>query len=259
MEKFSRALRIRWLWFQWTNPERPWNGRAVPVDAEDMALFNAATVVTVGNGLKASFWQSSWIHGRPPANLCPLLYKHSRRNNRTVREAVMNGSWIGDIAYNLNHELLIEYFKLWTAIETAGINLDDTSEDKITWTLESSGEYSAKSAYAVQFAGQISSNYPALIWNVWAPPKCKFFVWLLLQDRLWTAARLQLRGWKNNYSCALCERNLETAQHLYFECPYSRLVWQLVASWSSCNSLNPASWREERDLEGGWPPRLSDV
>jgi len=27
---------------------------------------------------------------------------------------------------------------------------------------------------------------------------CKFFVWLLLQDRLWTAARLQLRGWSNN-------------------------------------------------------------
>jgi len=64
----------------------------------------------------------------------------------------MNESWIGDIAYNLNHELLSEYFKLWTAIETAGIDLDDTSEDKITWTLESSGEYLAKSAYAVQFA-----------------------------------------------------------------------------------------------------------
>jgi hypothetical protein len=74
-------------------------------------------------------------------------------------------------------------------------------------------------------------------------------IWLLLQDRLWTAARLQLRGRKNNYFCALCERNLETAQHLFFECPYSRLVWQLVASWSSCNSLNPASWRDERDLE----------
>jgi len=131
----------------------------------------------------------------------------------------------------------------------AGIDLDDTREDKITWTLENSGEYSAKSAYEVQFAGQITSNYPVLIWKIWAPPKCKFFVWLLLQDRPWTAARLQLRGWKNNYFCALCERNQETAQHLFFECTYSRSVWQLVASWSSCDSLNPANWRDELGLE----------
>jgi len=177
----------------------------MPVDAEDVALFNAATVVTVRNGLKASFWHSSWIDGRPPASLCPLLYKHSRRKNRTVREAVLTGSCIGDIAYNLNHELLNECFKLWAAIEMAGIDLDDNREDTITWTLENSGEYSAKSAYEVQFAGQITSNYPVLIWKIWAPPKCKFFVWLLLQDRLWTVARLQLRGWKNNYFYALCQ------------------------------------------------------
>ena len=118
----------------------------------------------------------------------------------------MTGSCIGDIAYNLNHELLNECFKLWAAIEMAGIDLDDNREDTITWTLENSGEYSAKSAYEVQFAGQITSNYPVLIWKIWAPPKCKFFVWLLLQDRLWTAARLQLRGWKNNYFYALCQR-----------------------------------------------------
>jgi len=31
----------------------PWNGTVMPVDAEDVALFNAATVVTVRNGHKA--------------------------------------------------------------------------------------------------------------------------------------------------------------------------------------------------------------
>lgn len=75
LSRFSRALRIRWLWFRWSSPERPWNGSELSVDAEDMALFNAATAVTVRNGLKASFWNSSWIDGRPPSSLCPLLYK----------------------------------------------------------------------------------------------------------------------------------------------------------------------------------------
>lgn len=79
----------------------------------------------------------------------PLLYRHSRRKNRTVRDAIRNGSWIRDIVYILNHDLLSEFFKLWTTIEEMGIDLADTREDSITWTLESSGEYSAKSAYAI--------------------------------------------------------------------------------------------------------------
>jgi hypothetical protein len=65
MEKFSRALRLRWLWFEWTAPEKPWVGSETPNDASDLDLFNAATCVTIGNGAKASFWSSSWLHGAP--------------------------------------------------------------------------------------------------------------------------------------------------------------------------------------------------
>jgi hypothetical protein len=250
--RFSRALRLRWLWFSWTSPERPWCGSELPIDDEDLALFNAATIVNIRNGAKASFWKSSWMDGRTLASMYPLLYMHSRRKNRTVRDAVTNGNWIRDIAHNLNHELLREFFDLWTKIDAAGLRLDDEREDTnntITWTIESSGEYSAKSACKIQFAGHLASNYKDIIWKAWAPPKCKFFVWLLLQDRLWTAARLQVRGWKNNYFCALCERSLETAEHLFFECPFSRVVWQLVASWSSCVSMQPSNWTVKAELE----------
>lgn len=63
LEAFSRALRLRWLWFQWKNPERPWVGMEVPIDEVDKALFAAATRVTVNNGCTASFSMSSWLDG----------------------------------------------------------------------------------------------------------------------------------------------------------------------------------------------------
>lgn len=31
LDLFSRALRLRWLWYQWTSPDRPWVGTTSPV------------------------------------------------------------------------------------------------------------------------------------------------------------------------------------------------------------------------------------
>lgn len=129
------------------------------------------------------------------------------------------------------------------------INLADERDDEIIWTLEESGQYSGSSAYNIQFAGLIPSNFPKSIWQAWAPQSCKVFLWLLLQDRLWTAARLQLRGWKNNYFRVLCERNLETVTHLFIECPFSQRIWMLTAVWSGCQNLHPSSWAVQNDTE----------
>lgn len=215
----------------------------LPVDEIDIALFTAATTVTVHDGRKASFWLSSWIEGQSPASLFPQLYRHSRRKNRSVREAVLNGKWIDDVAFYLSVGLLREIFLLGQKIQSLQLDLTSEHEDQIVWTLESSGKYSARSAYEIQFSGHITSNFPKLIWKAWATPRCKFFIWLLLQNRVWTAARLQLWGWRKNYFCALCERNLETATHLFIE------FWTLVAMWSDYNNLQPASWTEHGDME----------
>jgi hypothetical protein len=81
----------------------------LPVDEIDIALFTAATRVTVHDGKKASFWFSSWIDGRSPASLFPALCRH----NRTVRYGELNGKWISDIAHNLNNDILKYFFELW--------------------------------------------------------------------------------------------------------------------------------------------------
>ena len=66
MEKNSRALRLRWMWHEWASPDKPWVGSETPNDYADRSHFNAATRVTIGDGLKASFWGSSWLDGLPP-------------------------------------------------------------------------------------------------------------------------------------------------------------------------------------------------
>jgi hypothetical protein len=50
LEKFTRALRLRWLWHEWKDPNKPWVGLEIPCDEVDKSLFAASTKITIGDG-----------------------------------------------------------------------------------------------------------------------------------------------------------------------------------------------------------------
>jgi hypothetical protein len=103
----------------------------------------------------------------------PGLFQHRRRKNRTVADAICNKSWIRDVMHNIFPSLLAEYVTLWTLIDAAEVDTEDVSEDEIIWTRMATGEYSARSAYEIQFDGSLNSSFPAMLWRVWAPSRCK--------------------------------------------------------------------------------------
>jgi hypothetical protein len=96
--------------------------------------------------------------------------------------------------------------------------------------------------YVLQFEGAMRSAMGSYVWNAKVVPRCKFFMWLLLQDRLWTATRLQRCGRPNSCFCQLCYRNLETSQHLFCECPIALKVWQGTTIWAKQAILHPCNW-----------------
>jgi hypothetical protein len=79
LERFTRALRLRWLWFKWKQKQRAWNQLEIPCDRIDRELFCASTVVTIGDGKTAPFWCSNWINGTMAKSIAPLLYEKARR------------------------------------------------------------------------------------------------------------------------------------------------------------------------------------
>jgi len=97
LEKFSRALRLRWLWYSWDDRARPWRGMELLVDKDDIALFNAATRVILGNGERAMFWTSRWLQGEAPGMLYPALLQHIKRKNSIVKEALTDSKWVRDV------------------------------------------------------------------------------------------------------------------------------------------------------------------
>ena len=64
----------------------------------------------------------------------------------------------------------------------------------------------------------------AKVWKLKTEGKIRFFMWLLLQNRIWTADRLNKRGWPHDDACCLCDQTMETAFHLTFEFPFAQEV-----------------------------------
>jgi hypothetical protein len=242
MSRYATALRLRWLWFAWRSPERPWVDGSTPCDDKDKAMFAATTSVTVRSGTRASFWHCNWLGGQPLRLAYPDLFAHSLRKNRTVAAALQDDRWILDLRHGNTDQFLPQFIQLLRLIRGAGINLVEGVDDEITWTAGGGDAYTARYAYSMQFSDRPRTKFRSLIWKTWAPGKIKIFSWLLHHNRLWCNDRLQRRGWENRYFCALCNRNLESSMHLFWECSFSKMIWSQVATWRGCESLHPNGW-----------------
>ncbi|WVZ49014.1 hypothetical protein U9M48_000396 [Paspalum notatum var. saurae] len=210
LERFSRALRLRWLWFQWTDRSWPWIGSSPPCDKTDAALFRASTVVTVGNGLSTSFWHDSWLSGKAPMDIAPNLYSLAWRKNKCVQEELVNLNWTRGLWRMDTAQQLYKFFSLWDLLQEVQLSNQD---DCIRWKWTAEGTYSSKSSYLAQFRGSFCSFQGNAIWNAHAEDKHKFFMWLLVQAKVLTADKLALRHSPCNPVCTLCDQQQETAEH----------------------------------------------
>jgi hypothetical protein len=168
---FSRALRLRWEWLNWTDVDRPWHGLPLPLKKEDLVLFHACTAISLGNGDKALFWKDPWHNGMTLQLAFPELFRLARRKR----------------IYLSRMPCRMEFAELWTLVQST--HLSD-NEDAISWTKSSDSTYSASTAYLTSFSSSTPKPLLAAIWDTKMEGKVKFFLWLILQNRLWTGQRL---------------------------------------------------------------------
>lgn len=116
-------------------------------------------------------------------------------------------------------------------VEVHQLQLDIAREDNIVWRWTTDGEYSAKSAYHIQFEGTFSKLKLMPIWKARAEPKVRFFAWTLLHKKILTANNLIKRNWPNDPICKLCGNDPETPTHLCKDCSFSKDVWSHLKSW----------------------------
>jgi hypothetical protein len=155
---------------------------------------------------------------RPAPNLLAAV-GNRQKGQRLVAEALRDNAWIRDITGALSVLVIIQYLHLRERGDAIVLQLG--VDDRVIWKCSSSGRYSARSAYAALTMGQTDLFGAKEAWKVRAPHEHKFFYLVSLVGPL----RRHRRGISDDDTCALCDQDAETIDHLLVACVFSREVW----------------------------------
>jgi hypothetical protein len=95
--------------------------------------------------------------------------------------------------------------------------------DDIKWRFTTSCSYSAQLAYLAQFSDSFTDHVWDSLWSTKVEPKCKFFRWLILQNKLWATDCIIKHDGQSNLICQICHTHPESALHMIVKCPTPRV------------------------------------
>jgi len=148
-----------------------------------------------------------------------------------VVEALVQRRWIQDVQGGLSILARRDYVLLWHTLRDVQLT---TETDRFSWRWTSTGDYTAASAYWIMHEGNTRTPGAQWVWKNWAPQRVKFFTWLALKCRLWTADRRRRHGLDAHDECWLCDQEPETADHLLINCSFAKDIWWNSLSWLDC-------------------------
>jgi hypothetical protein len=84
---------------------------------------------------------------------------------------------------------ITEFYTLWSMLQE--VQIIEETIDTISRKLTSDERYCAASTYLPQLETSPTCIMKPAVWGtIGSPPKCKFFAWLILQNRSWLVDRL---------------------------------------------------------------------
>ena len=98
----------------------------------------------------------------------------------------------------------------------------DTTDERIYAFEKENHKLSTAMIYKASVRGEHKLPSFAFIWHNFAPPRVRFFAWLLVQNRIQCKVNLAKKGAVTNTICDICKTQDEGADHIISTCTFAR-------------------------------------
>lgn len=179
----------------------------------------------VGDGHNTDFWNDCWADVEPLATKFPALHSHYAARARSVHDVVR--SELRDMFQpRLSTQAAAELGALTQLLQDVALNND---QDRRTCFFEDSSQrLVAGLIYQASVRGDHDCASYAFVWKTFAPPRVKFFAWLLTKERIHCRTNLQHKSIVDDATCEVCKGAPETVDHIFSGCPFVHSFWASI-------------------------------
>ncbi|XP_013617212.1 PREDICTED: uncharacterized protein LOC106323672 [Brassica oleracea var. oleracea] len=179
----------------------------------------------VVSGRNASFWHDNWTHD---GSICSTRGPTGSMVSgipidASLSSILSNGGW--NISSRSMHPIL-RYIR--SVLPTRVPDVDSIDEDYFLWRnsiADQPSEFFVSRLFKTLYPDPPLAQWHKVVWFKKRIPRHAFITWLVLRERMVTRDRLISWGMDVSPACLLCGSDDETTPHIFFECDYSRIVW----------------------------------
>ncbi|KAF7813157.1 uncharacterized protein G2W53_034133 [Senna tora] len=227
-------------------------------------LLSAGLYRSIGDGRSTMVWKDPWIPGIKVGELT------------TIRNEAVNYTRICDL-FSVNNrgwdrQVLNTIFDRDTVEKILCIPINRIHlPDRWAWKGESNENFTVKSCYKlgmrdhwenINLTPDLFCDVPTAFWkSMWKLPvlsRFKVNFWRACLGIIPTLDALEKRGVLINEACVFCERETESAFHIFTECQAVKQVWEEASSifqagnttnrcWNGCQP-NGEDWKTRKDV-----------
>ncbi|XVF01121.1 hypothetical protein REPUB_Repub04eG0060800 [Reevesia pubescens] len=109
--------------------------------------------------------------------------------------------------------------------QLASFLINQSMDDHVYWIAASNGVFLVSSAYKLLINSTLTNPIWSKVWCLNIPYRIKYFIWLLLHDRLLTKEACVRRRISATAVCPRCGTSTESTYHLLRDCMSSSGLW----------------------------------
>jgi len=194
---------------------------------ELLPTYRAITTTQVGNGISTSFWFDNWLQAGQLAQTFPALHSHATCAIASVAD-VLAQPIRAHFVTRLSRAAAAELAALEELLDDVHLSADP--DNRLCPLAAKDNILRAGPVYATAMHARADADCPfyKFVWINHAPPRVRFFAWLLVQGKIQCKTNLLLKNIVDDAECELCHMDVESPDHLILHCPTATQFWTVL-------------------------------
>ncbi|GJU82243.1 RNA-directed DNA polymerase, eukaryota, reverse transcriptase zinc-binding domain protein [Tanacetum coccineum] len=207
--------------------------------------------IKLGNGESTLFWEDSWCEGGRLKDRFPRAYALESCKDVTVGNKLVQPNL--SFSFRRIPRGGVEQTQMNELVALMQPVILSPMQDRRTWTLNSSGEFSVASVRNLIDIKMLPKGGFKTRWIRYVPIKVNILAWKVMTNSLPTRFNISRRGIDiDSIFCVNCDMGVETTNHLFFSCDMAKQSTRLISRWWDVPDLDITSY-------GNWKTWMDNI